>query len=125
MPVAIEPLRRWRYAASRSGERISTTSNVEEMMQVQWRQPRPGHEREDIERNVALAERLLSDPSVDDFIIALGVLDWRLVGPHGERWPMQARNILIPDWAIGISEQDADVRHYKPSRRLASEIVAR
>jgi hypothetical protein len=79
-------------------------------MRVNWRRPRVGHERADTDHNEMLAERLLSDPATDDYVIAFGVLGWRLVGPHGERWPMQMRTVLIPDWAVSVAEQDADVR---------------
>jgi hypothetical protein len=80
------------------------------MQRVQWRTVRPGHERSDREHNERLAERLLSDPATDDYVIAFGVLNWRLVGPSGERWPMIERTVLVPDWCISIAEQDRDAR---------------
>jgi hypothetical protein len=99
------------------------------------RRPRVGHEREDIERNVALAERLLSDPASDDFIIALGVLQWRVLGPNGEQWIMLARTILTPSWAVSVAEAErdayqgahvaADIDKHLPKPRRAQTVAAR
>jgi hypothetical protein len=66
--------------------------------------------REDRAHNERLAERLLVDEATDDYVIAFGVLGWRLSGPNAERWPMIARTVLVPSWCISIAEQDRDAR---------------
>jgi hypothetical protein len=77
---------------------------------VRWRTIRKGHEKEDQAFNEHQAEKLLSDPAVDDLVIGFGLLGWRLVGPQGEKWPMQERTVLVPSWAATVAEQDRDAR---------------
>jgi hypothetical protein len=72
------------------------------------RSVRQGHERSDREHNERLAERLLSDPATDDYLIAFDQLGWRLVGPNGERWPMVSREVLTPSWCISVAEAERD-----------------
>jgi hypothetical protein len=79
-------------------------------MAARWRPIREGHEKEDRAFNEHLADKLLSDPAVDDLVIALGLLNWRLVGPDGERWPMVERTVHVPSWAVSVAEQDRDAR---------------
>jgi hypothetical protein len=38
------------------------------------------------------------------------LLNWRLIGPDGEKWPMMERTVLVPDWALSITEQDREAR---------------
>jgi hypothetical protein len=80
------------------------------MPRTRWRTVREGHEKEDRAYNEDLAEKLLSDPAVDDMVIGFGVLGWRLVGPQGEKWPMQERTVLVPSWAVTVAEADRDAR---------------
>jgi hypothetical protein len=78
------------------------------MAQVRWRPIREGHEKEDRAYNENLADKLLSDPKIDDTIIALGLLGWKLTGPGSERWPMVERTVLVPSWALSVAEQDRE-----------------
>jgi hypothetical protein len=75
-----------------------------------WRSVRLGREKEDQAHNEALAGRLLSTELADDFVIAWGVIGWRLTGPNGERWAMNARTILTPSWVISVAEAERDAR---------------
>jgi hypothetical protein len=95
-------------ATSRSGK----PEIGEEIMtaRARWRPVREGHEKEDRAFNEALADRLLADPAIDDVVIAFGLLNWRLIGPDGEKWPMAERTVCVPDWAVSVSEQDRDAR---------------
>jgi hypothetical protein len=93
---------------SRSGK--PETSGEEVMTRARWRQVRQGHEKEDRAYNEDLAEKLLSDPAIDDIVIGLGLTGWKLVGPCGERWPMAERTVLVPSWAVTVAEQARDVR---------------
>jgi hypothetical protein len=98
-------------------------------MRVPWRKPRSGHEKEDQAHNEHLAERLLSDPATDDYIIAFGVLDWCVLGPHGERWMMHERRVLTPSWAQSVVEAEraayagahvvADIDKHRPRPRAS------
>jgi hypothetical protein len=78
--------------------------------QVRWRPVREGHEKEDRAFNEHLADRLLNDPAVDDIVIALGFLNWRLIGPDGQKWPMVERTVPVPSWALSVAEQDREAR---------------
>jgi hypothetical protein len=80
------------------------------MQRVQWRQPRRGHEREDIAHNEMLAERLLSDPTCDDFAIALDQIGFRIVGSNDERWVMLDRRVLTPSWAVSVDQAERDAK---------------
>jgi hypothetical protein len=80
------------------------------MTLVRWRPVREGHEKEDRAYNEELADKLLSDPKIDDTIIALGLLGWKLTGPGGERWPMVERTVHVPSWALSVAEQDREAR---------------
>jgi hypothetical protein len=80
------------------------------MARARWRPIRQGHEKEDRAYNEDLAEKLLSDPAVDDTIIAFGLTGWKLVGPDGARWPMAERTVHVPPWAATVAEQDRDAR---------------
>jgi hypothetical protein len=109
----------WCWAASASPAVLGFLGTInnnnnshagEETMRVPWRTVRPGHEREDQAHNEMLAERLVSNPAVDEYVISFGVLGWKLVGPHGERWPMQVRTMLVPEWAQSVAEAEADAR---------------
>jgi hypothetical protein len=53
--------------------------NIMDRDLVRWRKRRVGHEREDHEYNLALAERLLNSRLADDFVIAVDQVGWRLV----------------------------------------------
>jgi hypothetical protein len=80
------------------------------MARVRWRTGREGFEKEDRAFNERLAEALLSDPRIDDVVIAFGVLNWRLIGPSGERWALLERTVLVPSWCISVAEAEADAR---------------
>jgi hypothetical protein len=80
------------------------------MTRARWRTVREGHEKEDRAYNEDLAEKPLSGPGIDDVVIGLGLLGWRLVGPQGEKWPMQERTVLVPSWAATVAEQDREAR---------------
>jgi hypothetical protein len=70
------------------------------MSRVHWR-------RGDHRRNLEQAERLLADPMVDDVIIALDLIGWRLVGPSSDdRWPMLKCSALTPSWALSVNAQE-------------------
>jgi hypothetical protein len=45
-------------------------------------------------------------------VIAFDVLGWRLVGPHGERWPMLECIVLVPSCGAEVVRK---VRHVKDS----------
>jgi hypothetical protein len=77
---------------------------------VRWRPVREGHEKEDRAFNEALADKLLSHPAIDDVVIALGLLNWRLIGPDGQKWPMVERTVHVPAWALSVAEQDREAR---------------
>jgi hypothetical protein len=79
-------------------------------MAVRWRPIREGHEKEDRALNEHLADKLLSDPKIDDVVIAFGFLNWRLIGPDGQKWPMVERTVHVPSWAISVAEQDREAR---------------
>jgi hypothetical protein len=81
------------------------------MQRVQWRTVRPGHEKEDQAFNEHLADKVLCAEAVDDVVIALDQIGWRIVNDSGERWPMICRNTLTPSWCISIAEQDRDARY--------------
>jgi hypothetical protein len=81
------------------------------MTRVRWRPIREGHLKEDRAYNENLADKLLSDPAMDDIVIALGLLSWKLTGPDGEKWPMVERTVLVPPWALSVVEQDREARN--------------
>jgi hypothetical protein len=81
------------------------------MTRARWRQVREGHEKEDRAYNEDLAEKLLSGPAVDDIVIALGVLQWTVTGPQGEKWMMLERRVLTPSWAVSVAQAEHDAYH--------------
>jgi hypothetical protein len=86
------------------------TRRTREGHEKDTRRTREGHEKEDRAFNEHLGDKLLCNEAVDDFVIAWGVLGWKLIGPNGERWPMLCRCVLVPSWAISVAEQDRDAR---------------
>ena len=62
---------------------------------VCWRKVRTGtpfEKGDDLAYNEALAAEITSAPLMDDILIALDLIGWRLAGPDAaQRWPMRLR----------------------------------
>jgi hypothetical protein len=78
----------------------------------QWRAVQRGSPtvKSDIARNEHLATVVLESYALDDVMVSLHLCGWKLIGPHGERWPLHGRLPASLMWCTTVAAQGREHR---------------